>query len=377
MQRSDYLIIGAGIAGASLAYHLAPAGKTIMLEREEQPGYHSTGRSAAIHIETHGPRLIRVMTKVSGVFLRNPPAGFSDVPLLTALGALFVANADQIGTLDAFVTEMQELSDTVERIDAARTLELAPILRADYVAGAVYDSAAMDMDVNAIHMGYLRGARADGLELVTNAPVEAAERRGGLWRLTTPVGEFAAPIVINAAGAWADTVATLAGVRTVGLVPKRRTAIVVDAPTWATLSEWCAVADCQEQWYYKPDAGQVLASPADATPVPPQDVQPEELDIAVLVDRLETATTLDIGRINRAWAGLRSFVADGCPVVGFAPDADGFFWLAGQGGYGIETSYAMGMSAAALLTGQALPAEIADFGVRESDLAAQRLWPSP
>ncbi len=182
------------------------------------------------------------------------------------------------------------------------------------------------------------------------------------------------PTVINAAGAWADVIAEMAGTRTIGLVPKRRTAIVVDAPTSATLADWCAVADCQEQWYYKPDAGQLVASPADETPVAPQDVQPEEFDIAVLVNRLERATTLEVKRINRSWAGLRSFVADGRPVMGFAPDTDGFFWLAGQGGYGIETSYAMGMCAAALVTGVPLPPIVADFGISADQLAPQRLW---
>lgn len=374
MHQADYIIIGAGIAGASLAYHLSHHGKVVMLEREQQPGYHTTGRSAAIYLETIGPRLVSAMTKVSGEFLHHPPNGFSDTPLVTPLGAMFVARADQVSDLETTFIEFSELSATAELIDAERMTTLVPSLDANYVEAGIYDSSAMDLDVNAIHMGYLRAARANGLGLVNNAEVLTLDYSHAQWRVATPAGDFAAPIVINAAGAWADVIGELAGVRTVGLVPKRRTAAVFNPPTETDTSDWCAVADCQEQWYFKPDAGQILASPADETPVPPQDVQPEELDIAILVDRLETATTMEIKRINRSWAGLRSFVADKLPVVGFAPDAEGFFWLTGQGGFGIQTSYAMGLTASTLLSGGELPPEIAAFGVREEHLAAQRLW---
>ena len=348
----------------------------MLLEREQQPGYHTTGRSAAIYLETIGPRTVTVMSKVSGTFFHHPPAGFTDTPLIKPLGSMFVANADQIEDLERAFAEFSQLSDTVELIEAERAVSLVPSLDRNYIAAAIYDSSAMDMDVNAIHMGYLRHARAEGLELINNADVLALNYDNSHWQVTTSGGDFAAPIIINAAGAWADVIAELGGVRTIGLVPKRRTAVVFNPPANIDTTTWCAVADCQEQWYLKPDAGQILASPADETPVPPQDVQPEELDVAILIDRLETATTLEIKRINRSWAGLRSFVADKSPIVGFAPDAEGFFWLAGQGGFGIQTSYAMGMTAAALVTGKELPREVADFGIGADALAPQRLWES-
>ena len=287
---------------------------------------------------------------------------------------MFVARQDQAETLSANMAVIAELTEDMKPISITEANERAPILRPDYVAAAAYDDSTKDMDVNAIHSGYLRGAKKEGVSIVTDAQVTALKHNSDRWYVQTKAGEFQAPVVVNAAGAWADQIGELAGARTIGLVPKRRTAIVVDAPEHCDLSTWCAVADAEEQWYYKPDAGQILASPADETPVPAQDIQPDELDIATLVDRLQRATSLDIKRINRSWAGLRSFVEDHCPVVGFAPDREGFFWLAGQGGYGIQTSYAMGKTAAALIQGNPVPEEITKFGVTSEQLGPMRLW---
>lgn len=374
MRECDYLIIGAGIAGASAAYHIGGDSSIIILEREDQPGYHSTGRSAAVFTENYGPRTMRVMSKVSAPFLRNPHEGFSDIPLLHDMGVIFVARDDQRASMAALLKDLQELSDTLVEVTPERAYELNRVLRPGYVAAAAHDPTTANMDVNAIHMGYLRKARADGTEVVTNAEVTALEHKGGKWHVTTPAGEFAAPVVMNAAGAWADVVAGLAGVRQIGLVPKRRTAITFDPPAGEDVSTWVAVGDCEEQWYFKPESGQVLGSPADETPVPPQDIQPDEEDIALVADRIQRATTMEIKRINRSWAGLRSFVEDKCPVVGFAPDADGFFWLAGQGGYGIQTSWAMGLTARELAAGRSVPEQVQGFGVTEADLGPKRLW---
>ena len=286
MQNADFLIIGA-------------SGKVIIVEGEDYPGYHSTGRSAAVFNSNYGPRLMRVMSKASAAFFFDPPEGFSETPLLTPLGVMFVAREDQVAGLNATMEELSELTDDIHSISVAEALEKAPALRQDYVAAASYDDSTKDMDANAIHSGYLRNARANGVEVITRAEVLALERVSNGWKVETSGGDFFAPTVINAAGAWGDVVGELAGVRPVGLVPMRRTAIVIDAPPDANLSAWCAVADAQEQWYFKPDAGQILASPADETPVPPQDIQPDELDIATLVDRLQGATTLEIKRINR------------------------------------------------------------------------------
>jgi D-arginine dehydrogenase len=314
------------------------------------------------------------MTVASGPFLRKPPAGFSDVPLMHPRGALFVAREDQRSDLEALVKELSELSDDLRLVEPAEALKLCPVLSRAYLALAARDPSVMDMDVNAIHQGYLRGARGKGAAIVIDAEVTALERRGGKWHARTKAGEFAAPVVIDAAGAWADVVAGLAGVRKIGLQPKRRTVIVFDAPAGLDMAKYPIAADCGEQFYFKPESGRVLASPADETPVEPQDVQPEELDIALVVERIQQASTLKVERIVRRWAGLRSFVKDKNPVMGFAPDAEGFFWLAGQGGYGIQTSYAMGLTAASLATGKGLPEAIKPYGLSERDLGPQRLW---
>jgi D-arginine dehydrogenase len=370
----EFLIIGSGIAGASAAYHLTGSGKVILLERESQPGYHSTGRSAAVFAESYGPRLMRIMTVASGPFLRNPPKGFADTPLMHPRGALFVAREDQRSLLEGLVKELSELSDDLRLVERDEALQLCPVLKRDYLALAAQDPTVMDMDVNAIHQGYLRGARAKGAEIVTDAEVTALERKGSLWQGRTKGGNFEAPVLINAAGAWADVVAGLAGARKIGLQPKRRTVIIFDAPAGLDMTRFPIAADCAEEFYFKPESGRVLASPADETPVEPQDIQPEEMDVAVVVDRVERASTLKVERIFRRWAGLRSFVKDKNPVVGFAPDADGFFWLAGQGGYGIQTSYAMGLTAASLAAGKGLPDAVKNYGINESDLGPARLW---
>ncbi|MFL7901623.1 NAD(P)/FAD-dependent oxidoreductase [Azospirillum argentinense] len=383
VERVDFLIVGGGMAGASAAYELAAHGSVVVLERESQPGYHSTGRSAALYTQTYGHPVVRALTVASWDFYINPPDGFSEHPLLTPRGVLLIGRADQTAALDRDFAEGRRLTPTVERLDRAQTLARAPFLKADYVDGAVWEPAAMDMDVHAIHSGYLRGLKARGGRLVTDAGVTALERRDGLWIATTPAGDFAAPVLVNAAGAWADVLAGMAGVRPVGLVPKRRTAITFDPvfadPVFADpadgagLAGWPMTINVDEQFYMKPESGRLLLSPADETPVEPCDVQPEEMDIAVAIDRMEQAVRFSVRRITHKWAGLRSFVADKVMVVGYDESADGFFWLAGQGGYGIQTAPAMGRTAAALATGHGLPPEVAALGVRAEDLAPARL----
>ncbi|MBK3775564.1 FAD-dependent oxidoreductase [Azospirillum brasilense] len=378
MERVDFLIVGGGMAGASAAYELAAHGSVAVLERESQPGYHSTGRSAALYTQTYGHPVVRALTVASWDFYINPPEGFSEHPLLTPRGVLLIGRADQSAALDRDFAEGRRLTPTVERLDRAQALARAPFLKSDYVDGAVWEPTAMDMDVHAIHGGYLRGLKARGGRLVTDAGVTALERRDGLWIATTPASDFAAPVLVNAAGAWADVLAGMAGARPVGLVPKRRTAItfhpVFADPADATgLAGWPMTIDVDERFYMKPESGRLLLSPADETPVEPCDVQPEELDVAVAIDRMEQAVRFSVRRITHKWAGLRSFVADKVMVVGYDESADGFFWLAGQGGYGIQTAPAMGRTAAALVTGSGLPAEVAALGVRAEDLAPARL----
>ncbi|SMH47354.1 NAD(P)/FAD-dependent oxidoreductase [Azospirillum agricola] len=378
MERADFLVIGAGMAGASAAYELAAHGRVTVLERESQPGYHSTGRSAALYTQTYGHRTVRAMTVASWDFYTAPPAGFADHPLLTPRGVLLVGRADQTDLLEKEFADGRSLTPSVERFDRERTLAMAPFLRPDYAVGAVWEPDARDIDVHALHQGYLRGLKARGGRIVTDAGVSGLARRDGLWVVDTPAGGFTAPVLVNAAGAWADALAELAGVRTIGLVPKRRTAITFD-PVFADpadktgLDGWPMVCDVGERFYVKPDAGRLLASPADETPVAPCDVQPEEIDIAETVDRLEQASRFRVHRLAHSWAGLRSFVADRVPVVGFDGQAEGFFWLAGQGGYGIQTAPAMGRTAAALATGGGLPPDVRALGVTERDLSPSRL----
>ena len=374
MQYFDFAVVGAGIAGVSAAYHLAPHAKVVVLEREPVAAYHTTGRSAALHSETYGSPEIRAITVASGRFYRQPPAGFADHPLLTPRGALIAGRAEQEADLQKAAAEFAALVPSVRWLDAAETLSRQPLLEpAAAAGGAIFEPEADDMDVAAIHGGFLKGARAAGGVLRLNAEVARLERRDGLWTIGLRDGESVrARTVVNASGAWADVVAGLAGAAAVGLVPKRRTAFTFDAPVGIDLARLPMVIDFDETWYVKPEVGQFLASPADETPSAPCDAQPEELDIAVAVDRIETSTTLRVARIKNRWAGLRSFVADKNLVVGYDPAVDGFFWLAGQGGYGIQTAAAAGRLAASLALGQGLPADIANLGVGEAALSPRR-----
>lgn len=373
-QPVDILVLGAGMAGASVGCVLAEAGaRVVVLEREDQPGYHSTGRSAALFSETYGPPLVRRLSAASRAFLTDPPEGFAAHPLLAPRGVLILGTDDEADAIDAAVAEGRALGTPMERLDEPALRALVPALRPGAFAHGVLEPGAQDMDVHAIHHGFLRGLRRAGGRLETDAEAVAVSRETGLWRVTTRRGAVhEAPVVINAAGAWADAVADLAGVRRLGLVPRRRTAIIVDPPSGVTVADWPLTGDLAETFYVKPDAGRLFLSPADATPVPPQDVQPELIDVARAIERLNEVTTLGIARPVRAWAGLRSFVSDGEPVAGYAGDAPGFFWLAGQGGYGIQTAVGLGRAAAALVAGRPLPEDLVALGVTAADLVPDR-----
>jgi D-arginine dehydrogenase len=373
MQDFDFAVIGAGIAGVSAAYHLAPHARVIVLEREHVAAYHTTGRSAALHSETYGSAEIRAITVASGRFYRKPPAGFTDHPLLTPRGALIAGRAEQQAAMQKAAADYARLVPSVRWLDPAEALSRHPLLKPGAAAGGAIFEEAEDMDVAAIHGGFLKGARAAGSVLRLNAEVATLERRNGSWKIGLGDGEnVVAANIVNASGAWADVVAALAGARPVGLVPKRRTAFTFDAPSGLDLAHLPMVIDFDETWYIKPEVGQFLGSPADETPSPPCDAQPEEMDIAIAVERIETATTLEIRRIKNKWAGLRSFVADKNLVAGYDPKIEGFFWLAGQGGYGIQTGESAGRLAASLALGKAMPGDIAALGVAEAALSPAR-----
>jgi D-arginine dehydrogenase len=372
-QTADFIVIGAGIAGASVASFLSAHGKTIVLERESQPGYHSTGRSAAIFMESYGSAQVRALTRASRAFFEVPPENFADTPLLHKRDALMIASPDQLDRLKAAFDELKPKAPDLIWLDAEAALALVPVLRPEAVAAALYDPAVQDIDVDALHQGYLRVVRRAEGRIVCNAEVLGAACQQGLWTIEASSGEkFTAPIVVNASGAWCDEIAKLAGAAPIGLIPKRRSAFTFAAPAGVDASGWPMLFSVDESFYIKPDAGQLLGSPANADPVAPHDVQPEELDIATGIDRIQHATTLTIRRPSHTWAGLRSFVADGDLVGGFDPRVTGFFWVAAQGGYGVQTSAAMGEACAALIRGKGIPAHIAEQGVTEASLSPAR-----
>ncbi len=366
----DIAIVGAGIAGASCAYFVAPHRRVLILERESQPGYHSSGRSAAAFIESYGNRPIRAATRASRAFLESPPAGFSEHALLRPRACVVMAGERDTGALHEAYEEQRKALDSIRPLDRDALYRAFPALRPDHWVAGFVEPHAADIDVHALLQGYLRGAQAAGARLVTRAEVTALTRQDGAWQIDSSAGQFQATTLVNAAGAWASPLAALAGASDIQIEPRRRTAITFEVPEGPDTREWPMVVDVNEQFYIKPDAGRMMASPADESPSPPMDAQPEELDVAITVDRVEMATTWQIRRLASRWAGLRSFAADRTIVCGQDPGRDGFFWLAGQGGYGVQTSPAMGMLACALLTGRPLPAALAQ--VDPEDFAADR-----
>jgi D-arginine dehydrogenase len=368
---ADVIVLGAGMAGASLAAELSPHRQVILLEVEDQPGRHSTGRSAAMFFESYGNATVCALTRASRAFLEQPPVGFCDVPLMSPRAAMIVADGEALARLESHYGGPGAPS-TMHRIARQEALDLVPILRPEWLAGAYIDGSGCDMEVAALHQGYLRLARRAGAQVVLGAAEVALARSGALWTVGCRAGGFSAPVLVNATGAWADAVARQAGAATVGLQPNRRTAMTIPAPAAHDSRHWPMVIDVDETVYFKPDAGQLLLSPANEDPMEPCDVAPEELDIAIAVDRFEALTSEPVKRINHRWAGLRSFVVDRSPVTGYDTQAEGFFWLAGQGGYGIQMAPALARTAAALLMGQAVPADVAAQGVRADDVSPAR-----
>jgi D-arginine dehydrogenase len=306
-------------------------------------------------------------------FLQGPPSSFGDHPLLAPRGAITIARADQLDLLESSLRNARSLVPSIEKIGIEEAIARVPVLRRDYLAGAFIEPHCMELDVNGLHQGFLRGAKSRGARIVVNAGVDSIERVGGSWRVTTAEGVFTTPTLVNAAGAWADGVAEQAGVRPVGLEPLRRTAFNIPVPAGVDISRWPLINDVAEEFYFKPDAGQLFVSPADVTPSPAMDVYPDDVDVATGVERLERATTLNVQHVSRAWAGLRTFASDGSPVVGFDDEVEGFFWLAGQGGYGIKTSPALSRICASLIGEGRLPDDLDRLGIEAAELSPVRL----
>ena len=365
-ETTDIIVVGAGIAGASIAARLAGRASVILLDMEDQPGYHATGRSAASYEPTYGPPLVRALIKASGAFFRTPPEGFAQAPLLHSRGLIMLGDADDDALADAAVVA------GYRRADVAEAMARHPLLRADAAAIVLIDDGLMDLDVEAVLRGFLGQLRRAGGKLTCKARVDRGQRRGGVWHLSSTAGDFAAPIVVNAAGAWADQLAASCGIDGLGLVPKRRSACIVAPPPGLDARGWPQVEYLKDTFYAKPSGGKLMISPSDEEPAEPHDAFADDLALAEAIDVYQRFFDHEVTRIERSWGGLRTFAQDGNPVIGFDRSAEGFFWSAGQGGYGIQTAPAWSEVAAALLLASAIPAEIAKLGLTPDVLSPAR-----
>lgn len=364
---TDILIVGAGIAGASLAARLAGDARVTLLEAEDQPGYHATSRSAANYEPLYGPPVIRSLTIASGDFYRTPPDGFAAVPLLSRRDVLMMG-----GETDS-VSAAEFISLGYRPITSDEAVRLVPLLRAPYPIHMLLDGTNCDLDVDAVHRGFLAQHRRAGGALVCRARVESAMRSGGVWRVHTAAGEFQAPVLVNASGAWADDLARRCGLAPLGLQPKRRSACIVPAPVGMDVRGWPQIGTIADTFYAKPTGGKLMISPMDANPVDAHDAFADDLGLAEAIDRYQGFVDHEVTRIERSWGGLRTFAPDGDPVIGFDPRTDGFFWSAGQGGYGLQTAPAWSGLAALLLRGEGMPVSYAGQAVTTAAISPERL----
>ncbi len=351
---TDIAIIGAGIAGAGVAAELAGDFKVVVAEQEDRPGYHSTGRSAALFIRNYGNATIRTLSRASAPLFEGADRELFPNPLLAQRGLLYVADADGLGKH----AELMASADGLREIGADEAIAKVPVLRRDKIAAAAYEEDAQDIDVAAQHEGWLRKARMAGAEVLTSAPLLRAWHERGRWEIETPAARISAKILVNAAGAWADKVARESGIEPVGLTPMRRSIAVVPVPEGFDVGGWPLVADTAEGWYFKPEAGKLFVSPAEEIPVEPHDAYVDDMVLAEGLYRFEQAVDVPVTRVERSWAGLRTFAPDRTPVAGFDGTAENFFWLAGQGGYGIQTAPALSHLAGQLIRRATLPGDL-------------------
>jgi D-arginine dehydrogenase len=361
------------MAGASVACNLAPHARVLLLEREPHVAYHSTGRSAALYAPNYCSALVQRLTLAGQAFLNAPPSGFAATPLLHERGYLMIGNDSQLAGREQYEREACAANLATTRLSPQEALALVPVLRPDSFDWALLDPNAWDLDVDALLQGFLRGARAHGTQVLTGREVLTLRRDGAGWRVGGQDFNLHARVVVNAAGAWADELAALAGVAPLQLVPHRRTAFTFDAPAGHDCARWPMVADVDERFYFKPDASRLLGSLGEERPSPAVDAQPEDLDVAVAVDRIEQVVDFSVRRVLRSWTGLRVFGPDRDPVCGFEPATPGFYWHAGLGGYGIQTAPALGMFSAAMILGHELPGALHGQGISSAQLAPHRL----
>ena len=360
------------MAGASAAHELSLDHSVLLLEMESTLGYHATGRSAAMYLETYGGPEVRALTLGSRPFLEDPPEGF-DRPLMSPRPLLQVARPGRGEVIDALHEQVHHLVPAARVVDAAAAGLLCPILRPGAVSKGLFEPDAMELDVHAIHQGYLRGLRARGGTVVRSTRVAHLDRNDGSWLVRTATGPVArGRIVVNAAGAWADEVAVAAGAAPVGLTARRRTVFTIGTGGVAASDHLPLLYDVDESFYVRPEGRQLLCSPADRTAVAPGDAKPDTLEVARALDEIRAVTTVDARSVITSWAGLRTFAPDEQFVVGFDPVAPGLFWLAGQGGYGIQTAPATARLAAGLVRGHAVPDDLVRLGLDAAALSPGR-----
>jgi D-arginine dehydrogenase len=368
MTQFDFLVVGAGIAGASIAAHLAATHKVLLIDMEERAGYHTTSRSAASYEPNYGPAPMLAFTRASDHFFKNPPAGFADAVLLTPRASLFFEAEGQA----EFTAKLLQNAASLEEISIAKAGELFPVLKPDYATRCFLDAHTADIDVDVLHRGYLKMFKARGGTLLLSSPLQSATRKNATWLTHCGSSQLNTKTIINASGAWGDVVAEMCGVRPMRLTPKRRSIGLVPMPDGLNFNNWPMVTDVAETWYAKPQSGKLMVSSADATPVEPHDAYADDMAIAEGVDRLMTATTLEVQRLDHSWGGLRTFAPDGNPVVGYDPFTEGFFWLVGQGGYGIQSCPALSATAAAMALHQPIAKVIVDLGLNSDDIKPDR-----
>jgi len=365
MLETDFLVVGAGIAGAGFAYFSAPQQRVTIIDMEDQAGYHTTGRSAAFYAETYGGAKLQPLTTASKDFFLTPPPGFSDYPILTPLGAIHVFREDQRHVAEKTYAQMCEELPGIHMIGREELGKRAPFLGQSALAGGIDDPDCGNLDVAALHQGFLKGAKKAGAELLLGAGFESSAYKDGYWIAKTRLGEIKAKTIVNAAGAWGDEIAERAGVRPVGLEPMRRTIATISNPAALPYKKDSPVIiDVDEEFYFKPEGAGYLISPADETISPPCDAQPDIEDIAIAADLFERTTGTAVEKIESKWAGLRTFAPDRAPVIGYAPDNSNFFWNVGQGGYGIQTAPAWSALASALAQHEPISAKLKRHKVR-------------
>lgn len=357
MHDFDVVIIGAGMAGASLAAEIAPHASVLIAEAEDRPGYHATGRSAAFWTESYGGPKVQPLTSASGPWLDRPPAAISDRGFLSPRGALTLARRGEEAALASFVAEFAGSGVRFETVGRAALEDRVPGLDGAFESG-VFEPDCCDIDVGGLHAALLGAARRAGAQLASRAPLVRAFREQAGWRLTLGENTVRARILVNAAGAWADKVAAMAGVPPIGIAPLRRTMVQLRTAPAAPL-DLPLTLGVMGDFYFKPEAGRVWLSPHDETLVEPGDAAPDELDVAIAIDRFQHVVDWQIEAVEHRWAGLRSFAPDRLPVIGFDRSVPGFFWFAGQGGFGIQTAPAAAALAATILLGRTPPAMLA------------------